>query len=324
MQMLKRPRMILVFTAVILLGMLLGSAAHGQERTAVVTAVRAECKPIYNSVTASGTVEAEHSYAFSARRNALVGEVYCQAGETVRAGQALWRLEPAEELRWTVELLQNAAAALSGGADSERVEVALEKGPEIVCAPADCTLLTVPSAGQSAPVGLTYAQAVGLGALRLRVDIAEAFVAEVCAGQRANITVSATGGVYAGRVQSVAPVARQAVSLTGSPGAVTVAALLQIEDADRSLRPGYSASAKIFVDEKAEAVVLPYEAIRQEGREEYAYVIGQDRRLQRRSVKTGYALSQAVEVTDGIAAGELVVLESAEELADGILAEVAA
>ena len=158
--------------------------------------------------------------------------------------------------------------------------------------------------------------------MRLRVNIAEAFIADVQAGQRANITVSATGGVYAGRVESVAPVARQAVSLTGGSGAVTVSAVLRIVGADESLRPGYSASAKIFVDEKESAVILPYEAIRQEGREEFAYVIGENGRVSRRAVTTGYALSQAVEVTSGIAPGELVVLEAAGELADGVPVEV--
>lgn len=320
----KKPRTVLAATAVILLGMLLASVLRGQERAIAVTAVRAEAKPIYNSVTANGTVEAEHSYAFAVSRNAAVGEVYCKEGETVGAGQALWRLEPSEEVRWTAEMLQNAVAALAGGEASERVETALAGEPVTVYAPADCTLLSVPMAGQSAPAGLAYAQAVDLNALRLRVDIAEAFVAEVKSGQRANITVSATGAMYAGRVESVAPVAKQAISLTGGSGAVTVSAILNIADADGSLRPGYSANAKIFVDEKESAVILPYEAVRQEGRSEYVYVIGADGRAYRRDVLTGYALSEAVEISAGLAPGDLVVLSSEEELSEGALTEVRA
>ena len=320
----KKPRTVLVATAAILLGMLLVSVLQGKERAIAVTAVRAEAKPIYNSVTANGTIEAEHSYAFTVPRNAAVGEVYCKEGETVQAGQALWRLEPAEELRWTADLLQNAVAALAGGESSERVETALADVPVTVYAPADCTLLSVPAAGQSAPAGLTYAQAVDLGALRLRVDIAEAFVAEVRSGQSANITVSATGGMYAGRVESVAPVARQAVSLTGGAGAVTVSAILNIVDADSTLRPGYSANAKIFVDEKESAVILPYEAVRQEERSEYVYVVGEDGRAHRRDVLTGYALSEAVEISAGLSPGDLVVLSSEDGLFDGALIEVRA
>lgn len=322
--MLKQPRTILFFTAVVLLGMLLGSKACAQEQPVPVSAVRAEEKPIYNSVTAGGTVEAERSYAFCTEGNAAVAAVYVQEGEAVQAGQPLWLLEPSSELRWTTSLLENAAAVLSGSEDSERTAASVAQGPVTVCAPADCTLLTVPSAGQSVPAGLTYAQAVDLAALRLRVKISEAFVAEVQAGQQANITVSATGKQYAGQVRSVAPVARQAVSLTGGQGAVTVSAVLQIDGADGSLRPGYSANAKIFVDEKAAAVVLPYEAIRQEGTEEFVYVIGADSRIHRRPVTTGYALSQAVEVTEGILPGELAVIDSPGELAEGMLAEVTA
>lgn len=320
----KNARMVLTVTAVILLGMLLGSGLRGRERAIAVTAVQAEERPIYNSVTANGTVEAARSYAFAAGRTAVVSEVYCAAGETVRAGQALWRLEPSEEIRWTAALLQNAAAALTGGEGSERIETVLEDGPVTVHAPADGTLLSAPSAGQSVPAGLTYAQAMDGGALRLRVEIAEDFVDDVQPGQRANITVAATGGQYAGRVESVAPVARQAVSLTGGSGAVTVSALLRIAEGDGSLRPGYSANARIFVDEKASAVVLPYEAVRQEGLREYVYVIGADGRVSGRAVTTGYALREAVEITAGLQAGERVVLSSEEELFEGALAEVAA
>lgn len=320
----KKPRTALVITAVILTGMLLVSALQGQERVIAVTAIRAEAKPIYKSVTANGTVEAEHRYVFTVPRNAAVDEVYCTEGEAVQAGQALWRLAPVEELRWTADLLQNAAAALAGGESSERVETALEDAPVTVYAPADCTLLSVPAAGQSAPAGLTYAQAVDLGALRLRVDIAEAFVADVQPGQCANITVAATGALYAGKVESVAPVAKQAISLTGGSGAVTVSAILNIVDADGTLRPGYSANAKIFVDEKESAVVLPYEAVRQEERSEYVYVIGEDGRAHRRDVSTGYALSEAVEISAGLAPGEPVVLSSEDALFEGVPVEVRA
>ena len=60
----------------------------------------------------------------------------------------------------------------------------------------------------------------------------------------------------------------------------------------------------------------------QEGTEEFVYVIGADSRIHRRPVTTGYALSQAVEVTEGILPGELAVIDSPGELAEGMLAEV--
>ncbi len=103
---------------------------------------------------------------------------------------------------------------------------------------------------------------------------------------------------------------------------MTVSALLSVEGADGALRPGYSATAKIFVDEKPSAVVLPYEAIRQEGESEYVYVIGGDGRAHRRAVQTGYALSSAVEVESGVAAGEAVVTGNPDGLCDGVLVEV--
>ena len=105
---------------------------------------------------------------------------------------------------------------------------------------------------------------------------------------------------------------------------MTVSAILKIVDADGTLRPGYSANAKIFVDEKESAVILPYEAVRQEERSEYVYVIGEDGRAHRRDVSTGYALSEAVEIAAGLVPGDLVVLSSGDALFDGALIEVRA
>ena len=61
--MLKNARAVLWVTAAVLLTMLLGSRFYGWERAVTVTAVHAECKPIYNSVTASGSVEAARRIA---------------------------------------------------------------------------------------------------------------------------------------------------------------------------------------------------------------------------------------------------------------------
>ena len=56
--------------------------------------------------------------------------------------------------------------------------------------------------------------------------------------------------MYAARVASLAPVAVQAVSLAGDSGSVTVETMLDLEGDMIGLRPGSSATVKIFTDHR--------------------------------------------------------------------------
>ena len=84
---------------------------------------------------------------------------------------------------------------------------------------------------------------------------------ELAAGQKANVTLAAADRMYPAKVASLSPVAVQAVSLTGSTGSATVETLLDFSGEIPPLRPGSSATVKIFTDHRENAVVVPYEAV---------------------------------------------------------------
>ena len=176
-------------------------------------------------------------------------------------------------------------------------------------------------AGETVRGGFPCAVIADLSSLRVRAETPELYADELRTGQKANITLAAADRMYAARVASLAPVAVQAVSLAGDSGSVTVETMLDLEGDMTGLRPGSSATVKIFTDHRKKAVVVPYEAVCQRGEQEYVFTIENGRAVQN-PVATGYLLERVIEVRSGLEGGETVILSPSDELENGAKLEV--
>jgi len=111
------------------------------------------------------------------------------------------------------------------------------------------------AAAMQAPVLFTIAR--DLTQLRLYVDIDEADVGKVKEGQSATFLVDAWGGhSFSSKVVSVhnLPTAGQTV--------VTYQAVLSVDNNERLLRPGMTATASITTDERKGVLLVPNAALR--------------------------------------------------------------
>lgn len=97
--------------------------------------------------------------------------------------------------------------------------------------------------------------------------------------------------------------------------------MLDLEGDITGLRPGSSATVKIFTDHRKKAVVVPYEAVCQRGEQEYVFTIENGRAVQN-PVVTGYLLERVIEVRSGLEGGETVILSPSDELENGAKLEV--
>lgn len=102
-----------------------------------------------------------------------------------------------------------------------------------------------------------FTLAEDLKQLRLSVNVDEADVAQVRAGQKARFTVSAQPGR-----QYPATVTRVAFGSTITDNVVTYTTLLEVTNADLSLRPGMTATATIAATERSNVWLVPNSALR--------------------------------------------------------------
>ena len=315
----KQARMVLLATSVILVALLFWSWKNRPPEAEQVQAGTASVQDIYNSVTISGTVEAADSTALCPAQNAVVAAVYASVGDMVEQGEVLCTLADAPEEE-PADSMQAVWKAVFG--QTSQTVTAAETN--VLRAPVSGAVLTIPAAGEAVVVGLPCIRVADLSRLQVRAQSPELYAGELAAGQRANITAAAAGdAVYGAQVESVAPVAVRAVSLTGQSSEATVEAVLSLPGNTDGLRPGYSATVKIFTDHHPDAVVVPHEAVCQRGEQEYVFCI-QDGRAVQCAVTTGYMLETVTEILDGVDPEATVILSPSETMTDGASVEVIA
>lgn len=159
--------------------------------------------------------------------------------------------------------------------------------------------------GEAAPSGTTgFMTLVDPSAVRVDVTVDETDVAKVAVGKPATMTFDALPGrPFRGTVISVSP------NGTLSQGVVTYPVSISIDTRNQPLPGGLTASATITIDEKNDVLVAPLRAVRRQGREQLVDVVGNDGKPASRAVKTGVQNDQLVEITDGLAEGEQLLVQ---------------
>jgi HlyD family secretion protein len=192
-----------------------------------------------------------------------------------------------------------------------------ERQVEVVDAQLERTLVRAPFTGIVAevngevgefvtpsPVGIPTPPAVDLidGAPYVTAPIDEVDAARVQVGMPARVTLDAFGKrAFAGRVRRIAPYV-----LDREKQARTVDVEVEFDEPARDilLLAGYSADVEILLQQHADAVRVPSEAVR----EGTVFVRGADGTLALREVATGLANWRFTEITGGLQAGDVVVL----------------
>jgi RND family efflux transporter MFP subunit len=174
-----------------------------------------------------------------------------------------------------------------------------------VRAPAPGTVtgtLTVPGA----PVDTTtpIVTVADLDRLAVSVDLSEFDVAKVRRGLKAAVSVDALGGEsFSGIVLFAAPTG------TENGGVVTFPVRVGLSRSG-GLRPGMNVSVRIVVAQRRNAVLVPLEAVSQDGDEPTVTVIADSGESQR-TVKLGLSNNKSAQIVEGLRPGERVVLPEA-------------
>jgi len=148
---------------------------------------------------------------------------------------------------------------------------------------------------QSAPV-VRVAQS---DLLRLRMPIPESDVPYIHEGGEVQIKVNATGRSFTGTIVRF--------SRALDPSTRTILAEVDVPNADLSLSPGMYAETSIQLQKKDDALILPAQAVLQNGDQHYVLVVDPTNHVERRNVSVGIQTSNRTEITSGLHAGEQVI-----------------
>lgn len=165
--------------------------------------------------------------------------------------------------------------------------------------------------GQVVTAGSPLMTLVDMSSLEVEATAPVAFAPELAIGQAVDLTVEGFGDrVFKGRVARLSPVAIE--------GSRMLPVFVTLENEGGELRGGMFAAGRIVLEARENGLAIPATALRRDGEGDHVLVIAGDK-AERRAVgiaRTWDAGAQ-LEVADGLAAGDLVVIEPLPELSAG-------
>lgn len=325
-----------------LCAILFSSCGHSEEKPAAAPAPKVTIKEIAaqgmsETLTYSGTIEADNTVSLGFSVSGRVTGVHVQEGEHVHAGQLLATIETTEY----ENALQVAAASLEQATDNfTRYEELHNKGslPErdfiaakVAQAQAAAnkssaakrladTRLYAPFAGIISVKSIEKGTLAAPGAAAftlLKTDVVYAIAA---------VTESEIGKLTVGKSAAISiPVLND--SCKGSIGIInpqadattrTFTVKIRLANPGGRLLPGMMSDITIHTGKQINAVTVPAEAVIRDADDlTYVFVVNEAHKAIRKRIATGGLSASEVLVTQGLQAGDKVVVQGQTQLKDG-------
>lgn len=169
-------------------------------------------------------------------------------------------------------------------------------------------------AGSALSAGSIVVEVADVSKLRLTVDVPERDAAAVRLEQTASVTIAALANrTVAAKVARFAPALDEATR--------TLRVEIDVPNPDGSFLAGVAARAAIDLGSRHEVLVLPADAVVQEGGEAAVLVVDGET-ARRRKVTVGYDRGPVVEITEGLTGDEDCIVGGRGLLRDGTVCEV--
>ena len=313
-----------------------GPMAGGASTAAVPVRVqRVLSRSISQYLQTNGTLEAENEVDIVARTSGPVTAILTEEGQMVRTGQLMARIDDREpknqaaiarvardeaqlafdrtQTSWNEGLVSREAydgatsklAAAQAQLESAEIQLAYTE----IRAPFDAQVVTRDiKLAQYVTTGARLFRISDFTPLLCRVEVPEKDLPRVRVGQTAHLEVEA----YPGQ-QFPASVSRLRPTVDPTSGTFTVT--LEVA-AQGKLRPGMFASVYLETETRENVLAIPRDALVLDSLGDTVYVMV-DGVAERREVRLGLRDEDSVEVVEGLAGGEQLIVLGQEGLADG-------
>jgi membrane fusion protein (multidrug efflux system) len=170
--------------------------------------------------------------------------------------------------------------------------------------------LRIVSVGDYVKEGADLVNLESIDPLKVDFRVPETHLRQVQPGQSITITLDAMPGAsYDGKVIALNPL----VDAAGR----SIVLRAQVRNQDTTLRPGMFARVKLITSDRADAVVVPEQALVPQGTERFVFKVV-DNKATRVKIETGQRRDALVEVVSGLAPGDVVVTAGQLKLRDGV------
>ena len=268
-----------------------GRAGFGNKKSQTVTPVRtvvAQEVILLDYVMTSGDIQTQTSIEVFPSIGGTVVQMNVSLGSPVKKGEVIGYIDPSEPGSYYA------------------------KSP-ITC-PISGSILTAPAKpGQKVQASSVITKIGDIENLQISAKIPERYVAELAVGQKAEIKLEAYPDVsFSASVVRISPVVDSATR--------TKEIILNFDKKDSRINAGMFAKVKLYTEDYSDAVVMPSDALVQNGDDFFAYIVnssGDSETVSKVKVEKGKTVDGYVQILSGVKAGDKVVIQGMTSLGDG-------
>jgi len=305
----------------------------------VVQIIHAEKGGIARSITLPARVRAWQEATLLARASGYVKSITVDRGTVVKMGDTLVELDVPELL---ADMAKARAELAAAELEASRLSEAVKKSPDLV-APQDADAAQAKAAIARAMLqrcealagfariiapfeGIITRRSVDPGTF---VEADKTIIAHLADFQkvRVELDVPQTDAVFL-KSGIKAAIHLDELPDRSFPGTLsrmadtfdtmtkTMPVEVDVDNADRALRPGMFASVKLALETRADVLLLPAEALIMEKKKAFVFVHREGKAM-RTAVKTGYDDGLNIEILEGITAVDEIISGGKQTLSDG-------
>jgi len=261
-----------------------GGAPAGESAVAVETAL-VERQDVSRFIRVNGDVVSDVSVDIYPDVTGQLKQLFIRPGTYVRKGEVIARVDPSSP--GEVYTASDVVSTIDGTVTAVYADV-----------------------GDRVSSGNSIAEVGDLQRLSVITYIPERYINYLKIGLMAEIGLEAfPGKSFQARVIQLNPV----VDSTSR----SLEIKLEILDPDPQIRAGMFAAMKLITQERKNVIALPLTALTSYYDESVVFVLKDEGTVERRTVQTGLASETAVEITEGLEAGEEVVVQGVSNITDG-------
>lgn len=304
-----------------------GNAATGAPGAVAVEVARVNIVTLQEDIRATGTLQSNHAVMLRPEVAGRITRINFTDGQRVNKGQLLLAFDSSvaraelqqvdaelriaranlkrntelAEQRFIAERVRDESAAAVQVLEAQRAlaEARLDK-LEIHAPFSGVMGIANVSLGDYVKDGVDIAHLQDISQVKVDFRIPERFIGQVQKGQMLELAVDAyPQETFRARVDAIDPQVEssgRSVLLRG-----------RIANSDYRLKPGMFARVRLVLSERGDALMVPEEALVPHGQEMTIWKIVEGR-AQRTTIKTGLRRDAQVEVTEGLQAGDVVVI----------------
>ena len=326
------------------LGVLLltfGTSAALAQHSPVVSTVEVSEQSVAASIELIGTLKANQAVAIAPQVSARVTDVHFVPGEAIKKDQLLLSLDDRIEqatLREAQASLMNAQRVLKNyqtlyqrkavtqtELEGQQATVAMAEA-KVAAAKASVEQLTLraPFAGV---IGLTdvapgmllsanseVAELLDIETLKLDVAVPEKYFSQLVVGEPLLARSDAyREQMFTGELAVISP--------NVNPDTLNAKVRIVFDNADRLLTPGMLMRVQMTIDNR-QLLTIPSQSLLYAGQERYVYVVDEENKVSKRTVKVERNLGELVTIADGLSLGEQVISEGTVKVRPGMTVEV--